>query len=205
MALTFITSRSARERMRILLLAMLGVLAAVGFVGALLSIDQVADVFRERAILGQDYDVGHTGRFGRHILGTLLAFERPLGIGPLQFHKFFSEDPHNAYLNAFMSGGWLAGVSYLTLTLLTLVRGLRFAFVNTPWRPVYHALYATFVGVAIESLIIDSDHWRHYFLILGALWGLMAVSRLASGSGRSLPARRVSAQPAALAHPRIAA
>jgi hypothetical protein len=21
------------------------------------------------------------------------------------------------------------------------------------------------------------DHWRHYFLLLGVLWGLMAVSR----------------------------
>ena len=28
-----------------------------------------------------------------------------------------------------------------------------------------------------ESAIIDIDHWRHYFLILGVLWGLMAASR----------------------------
>jgi hypothetical protein len=27
-----------------------------------------------------------------------------------------------------------------------------------------------------ESVIIDIDHWRHYFLILGVLWGLMAAS-----------------------------
>jgi hypothetical protein len=33
------------------------------------------------------------------------------------------------------------------------------------------------LGVAGESAIIDIDHWRHYFLILGALWGLMVVSR----------------------------
>jgi hypothetical protein len=26
-------------------------------------------------------------------------------------------------------------------------------------------------------VLIDSDHWRHYFLLLGVLWGLMAVSR----------------------------
>jgi hypothetical protein len=29
----------------------------------------------------------------------------------------------------------------------------------------------------VESAIIDIDHWRHYFLILGVLWGLMAASR----------------------------
>ncbi len=75
---------------------------------------------------------------------------------------------------------------------MTLVVGLRFAFVATPWRPAYLAIYAAFAGVALESLIIDSDHWRHYFLILGVLWGLMAASRrhlsprdLAGRSGRA--------------------
>ena len=37
--------------------------------------------------------------------------------------------------------------------------------------------YCAFVGTVVESAIIDIDHWRHYFLILGALWGLMVVSR----------------------------
>jgi hypothetical protein len=38
-------------------------------------------------------------------------------------------------------------------------------------------IYAAYVGVAVESAIIDIDHWRHYFLILGILWGLIAASR----------------------------
>ena len=33
------------------------------------------------------------------------------------------------------------------------------------------------IALHVESAIIDIDHWRHYFLILGALWGLMAASR----------------------------
>jgi hypothetical protein len=38
-------------------------------------------------------------------------------------------------------------------------------------------------------MIIDIDHWRHYFLILGLLWGLMAASlpyRLPMRTGGSL-------------------
>ena len=85
---------------------------------------------RQRASLDQSYDVGHTGRFGRHVLGVLLVLDMPLGIGPLQFHKIFPEDPHNAYLNAFVSGGWLAGFTYLALAASTLVMGLRFCFVT---------------------------------------------------------------------------
>jgi len=40
--------------------------------------------------------------------------------------------------------------------------------------PTYQAVYVAYLGVAFESAIIDIDHWRHYFLVLGVLWGLMA-------------------------------
>lgn len=196
MMLTFVTSRSPRERLRIVLIAVLGAMALAALIAALLSIDQVAELFKQRAMFEQSYDEGPTGRFGRHVLGFLLALDKPLGIGPLQFHFFFPEDPHNSYLNAFMSGGWLAGFAYLTLIAVTLMSGLRFVFVTTPWRATYIAVYAAFVGTATESLIIDSDHWRHYFLIMGVLWGLMTVSR------GYLQARR---RPAASANPGVSA
>ncbi len=60
-------------------------------------------------------------------------------------------------------------LAYLSLTLVTAVRGLRFVLVRTPWQPTYHVVYAAFLGVAGESAIIDIDHWRHYFLPGGAL------------------------------------
>ena len=177
MFLTFVTTRSSNARLRIVLIAIAGIAAMVLILAALLSIDRVAALFQERASLDQSYDVGHLGRFGRHILGAELALERPFGIGPLQFHKIFPEDPHNAYLNAFLSGGWLGGLAYLTLTLTTLIRGLRYVFVATPWRQTYLAVYCGFVGTAAESVLIDSDHWRHYFLLLGVTWGLMIASQ----------------------------
>ena len=60
-------------------------------------------------------------------------------------------------------------------------------------RPII-AVYCAFVGAAAESVLIDSDHWRHYFLLLGVIWGLMvgvaavlaARSRRARG-GRPAP------------------
>jgi hypothetical protein len=178
MAISFATSRAPSERLRIALIAIMGTLVTLLLVAALLSIGQVADLFKERATLDQNYDLGRLGRFGRYLLGFDLMLDRPLGIGPLQFSKsYFSEDPHNTFLNTFMSGGWLGGFAYLSLTLVTAFRGLRFVFVRTPWQPTYHVVYAAFLGVAGESAIIDIDHWRHYFLILGALWGLMVVSR----------------------------
>jgi hypothetical protein len=177
MALTFITSRSAHERLRIVFVAMAGILAITVLVTALLSVGEVSQLFSERAALEQDYDTGRFGRFGRYGLGADIALEHPLGIGPLQFWLLFVEDPHNSFLNAFLSGGWLAGFCYLALAAVTIVMSTRFLFVRTPWQPIYHAIYAAYVGTIAESAIIDIDHWRHYFLILGLLWGLMAASR----------------------------
>jgi O-Antigen ligase len=195
--LEFVTGRSPRERARIVLLAIVGTMALAVLVAALLSIPQVADLFKERAALEQSYDAGPTGRFGRHALGFLLALDSPLGIGPLQFHNIFPEDPHNAYLNSFMSGGWLGGVAYLTIVVVTLVAGFRFAFVATPWRSTYVAVYCAFVGVAGESAIIDTDHWRHYFLMLGVLWGLMAATQAHGLRGRRVQLVRPAAHVAA--------
>jgi O-antigen ligase len=176
MFFTFITSRSQSERLRIALIALAAVVIAALFVAALLSVDRVAELFKERANLDQAHDLGHLGRFGRYTLGALLALDSPFGIGPLQFGLMFPEDPHNTYLNTFMSGGWLSGCVYLTLVLASLVMGLRFVFVDTPWRPIYLAVYSAFIGVTMESTIIDTDHWRHYFLLLGLLWGLMIAA-----------------------------
>ena len=177
MAISIVTAQSAKGRLRIVSLAIIGAVLGAIFLAVLLSIHQVADLFNERATLDQSYDVGHFGRFGRYVLGAQLSLDRPFGIGPLQFSRYFGEDPHNSYFNAFMSGGWLSGFAYLTLTATTLVSAARFLRVDTPWRTTYQVMYAAYVGVAVESAIIDIDHWRHYFLILGALWGLMVASR----------------------------
>jgi hypothetical protein len=42
--------------------------------------------------------------------------------------------------------------------------------------PYLIAAYAAFVGEAFEGFIVDTDHWRHFFLPLGLVWGLTAAS-----------------------------
>ena len=37
--------------------------------------------------------------------------------------------------------------------------------------------FATFVGEVVEGMVIDTDHWRHFFLLLGMIWGLAAATR----------------------------
>jgi hypothetical protein len=183
---SFLTTNSNIERMRIVAIFIVGGVLVSFFILALLSLDQVAGLFKERASLVQDYDAGHGGRFGRHILGALMVLDHPFGIGPLQFAKYLPEDPHNSFLNAFMAGGWLGGCVNLTLVLVTLFQGLRHVFVRTPWQTTYIAVYAAFVGEVGESYVIDVTHWRHYYLIMGVVWGLM-IAGIANRPGLVLP------------------
>src|SRR4029453_3706818 len=63
---TFVTSRSPNERMRIVLIAVAGLVVMALVLMAPLSTERVADLFKERASLEQSYDAGPLGRFGRY-------------------------------------------------------------------------------------------------------------------------------------------
>lgn len=191
LAVMFLTSTSTKQRSRIVAMTVAALVVVTLLLLVLLSFDSVGGLFKERANLEQNYDGGRFGRFGRHILGAQMALDLPLGIGPLQFTKYFPEDTHNSYLNAFMSGGWIAGICYPTLIFITVVLGFRYTFVRVPWQRTYIAVFAAFLGTVGESFIIDTDHWRHFWLILGAMWGMFAavyVSQPAEPARPYLPA-----------------
>jgi hypothetical protein len=176
LALMVLTSRSQAKRSRIVVMAVVAVLIAMALVAVLLSFDSVAEMFKQRASFDQSYDEGRFGRFGRHVLGAQMALDLPFGIGPLQFHNYFPEDTHNSYLNAFMSGGWISGVSYPALVLVTAITGFRYIFVRVPWQRAYLAIFSAFLGTVGESFIIDTDHWRHFWMMLGAMWGMYVAA-----------------------------
>jgi O-antigen ligase/polysaccharide polymerase Wzy-like membrane protein len=177
LALMVLTSRSQAKRSRIIVMAAVAVIIGAALVAVLLSFDSVAQMFKQRASFDQSYDEGRFGRFGRHILGAEMALDLPFGIGPLQFIRYFPEDTHNSYLNAFMSGGWISGVCYPALVFVTSLLGFRYIFVRVPWQRTYLAIFAAFLGTVGEGFIIDTDHWRHFWMMLGAMWGMFAAAQ----------------------------
>jgi hypothetical protein len=177
LALMVLTSQSQAKRSRIIVMAVVAVIIAAALVTLLLSFDSIAQMFKQRASFDQSYDEGRFGRFGRHILGAEMALDLPFGIGPLQFNRYFPEDTHNSYLNAFMSGGWLSGVCYPALVFVTTALGFRYVFVRVPWQRTFLAIFAAFLGTVGEGFIIDTDHWRHFWMMLGTMWGLFAATQ----------------------------
>lgn len=178
-ATMLLTSRSAKQRSKLIAMTIVAVVVMAFLIAALLSFDSIADLAKQRASFDQTYDSGRFGRFGRHILGAEMALDLPLGIGPLQFSRYFPEDTHNSYLNAFMSGGWISGLAYPVLILMTVVLGMRYLFRRVAWQPSYIVVFSAFLGTVGESFIIDTDHWRHFWLMMGAVWGMAAAARVA--------------------------
>ena len=164
--LAFLTAETDRKRIRIFAMSSIGIAAVAAFFVILLSFDSIASMFQERAQLIQSYDVGSAHG------GT---------------------QQHNVYLQAFLVYGWTGGIAYLTLLAATLLTALRTVFVRTPWQPYLICAVAAFIGEMLEGFVIDTDHWRHFFLLLGMIWGLAAATSHYRRSRRDpLPAGRLS-------------
>ncbi len=173
----FLQSSSGMFRLRIVIMSIAAFTLLMVAILVLLQIPSVAELFSTRAQLVQDYDGARLGRFARYGIGFQMALEHPLGIGPLVFGTIFGEDTHNIWLKTLMDYGWLGFVSYLTLILWTLAGGFRILFRNRPWQPYLLCAYVVFIGHIGLGTVIDTDHWRHFYVLLGLIWGAMALER----------------------------
>ena len=175
-ALLLSAAPEPRMRTRILLFSIAALLAMALFVVALLLIPAVHDMFLERAKAIQPYDIGPGGRFWEQRLALGVILESPNGLGPFEFFRLYGTQQHDVYMQAFLVYGWIGGAAYLALVMVTFAIGFRASLVPAPWQAYLIAAYAAFVGEAVEGFIVDTDHWRHFFLILGLVWGLTAAS-----------------------------
>lgn len=174
-ATLLMTEQSAQMRAKLILAGVLGIAALAGALIVALQFDAVYDMFEQRARVVQEYDGAQLGRFARHAIGFQWALENPLGIGPLEFGLTLGEDTHNIWVKALMAYGWLGFFAYLTLTVCTLVGGARLIGRIRPWQPYLLCIYATYIGHIVLAWVIDVDHWRHVYLLIGLIWGCMGL------------------------------
>jgi hypothetical protein len=176
-AFLFKTADSNRMRLRIMAGAAGVFLMASAGLAAALSVESVRDFFFQRAAVTQDYDEGPNGRFGNQIRSLPMILDLPNGFGPLRFRLVFGLEPHNSYINAFASNGWLGGFSFILLTLSTIFVGFRQCLTRHPWMRQAQVLFAATFVFFMQGLQIDLDHWRMFYLSLGAVWGIEAARR----------------------------
>ena len=174
--LMFVLTHSLGLRSRIILLCLFGIIALVGLLSVALTFENIRLLFIERANLFNSYDGGETGRFGNQLRSLSVLLQSPNGLGPLQFAPMFGQDPHNVYINAFSSYGWLGGFSYILLILSTIAIAIKTIFTRTPWQAFAVAVWCPLFMTILQGVQIDTDHWRHFYLLLGLMWGLYAAT-----------------------------
>ena len=184
--LALVRSRRQQDFRRLGLLGLIGGLSFIAVLFAALQIDQVKVLLDERASMDQSYDVGPDGRFGGQEKARALILAHPFGIGTHTFRdSYHHEEPHNVYLSMFLNAGWLGGLAYIFSIVFTLSIGLKTAFRHGALQGPLIVASSAFAGVAFEGFVIDSDHWRHVFMLMALIWGLVDA-----GDVRFNPQRR---------------
>jgi O-antigen ligase len=184
---SYVTAPTSRDRQRMALIGLAGAGAVVLLMMAALQIEAVSSLLAERSSLTQGYDVGPEGRFGGQEKARGLILDNPFGIGATEFSsRYHHEDVHNVYLSSFLNGGWLGGLMYLFAVGLTAVIGFRGIRYASPLRPLVILAFAAFAGNVVEGLVIDTDHWRHFYLLMAMIWGLAAAeAQMRAALGRN--------------------
>jgi len=173
--MSFYTADSHKMRRRIVFSAAIVAAGVVLAILIALSNDQIREFFFMRAAVTQEYDEGPTGRFGNQLRSLPMLLELPNGFGPLRFRLTFGLEPHNAFINAFASNGWLGGFAFMGLILITTFVGFRGSLTRSPYlREMQLVWSATFVFF-LQAVQIDIDHWRMFYITFGAVWGLEAA------------------------------
>ncbi|WP_457797039.1 O-antigen ligase family protein [Methylocystis sp. S23] len=176
-----------REMKRRIVMAALGALAMIAVVVAvLLSMPETRDFFNQRTAATQDYDEGSTGRFGNQLRSIPMLLDRFMGFGPLRFRLVFDLEPHNSYVGAFANNGWIGGFLFVLLIGVTVFVGLRLMFTPSPAQRLSQAVVPPTIGLFLQGLQIDIDHWRFVFFMLGAIWGLEALRQRWVDQGRPM-------------------
>ncbi len=189
--LYLVTAPRNWDRLKLAALVIFGAAALGLILAAALQSDSVAQLLEERAAVTQSYDEGAEGRFGGQEKAFGLILENPFGLGSRDFtHYYHHEEVHNVYLSMMLNAGWLGGLIYLLLCGGTLMLGFQHALKATKTQPLFLIVYAALAGNILEGLLIDSDHWRHFYVLMGVVWGLMAADRREIRTSRIVRDRR---------------
>lgn len=152
-----------RQALVITSVVVIGVVASAGTLYATGSLD----FLEERAGL-QSYD---DNRFESQAYGIELAEENPLGRGPGQFDELAPIAAHSTYVRVLAEQGVLGFATLVALFGATLV----YAFANaaagrSTWGIGSAALLGAWAGLMLNSVVVDTLHWRHLWLVAALIW-----------------------------------
>ena len=111
-------------------------------------------------------------RFATQLLSLDVAEERPLGIGPGQAELVFGYATHSMYLRILSENGVIALLALLGFIGATIGRSWTvMQHTRNPWvRELNVVILACIAGHLVNSVVIDTVHWRHIWFIYALPW-----------------------------------
>ena len=160
-----------RKALLILLLA----LVLAGSAAAILAATGSENLLLERARI-QSYDAS---RFSAQAVGIESAERYPFGVGPGQFEHYASLSAHSTYVRVAGEQGLLGLLALVALLTSTLVAAVANAVAG---RETYGigsaALLGAWCGILLNSLVVDTLHWRHVWIVIALIWAGRARGKL---------------------------
>jgi O-Antigen ligase len=173
----------------------LGALLLVGVITVgVLSATGSMHFLEQRAKL-QSYD---SQRFAAQTLGWEVGWTHPVGIGPGQFEFYSAVASQSTFVRVWSEQGPLGLLFYVALLVITLAMAFRNVVVG---RDTYGigsaALLGAWCGVILNSVVVDTLHWRHQWLLGALIWASAARDARAGREPRRAGAG-IGARPSAL-------
>ncbi len=149
--------------------------AIVAFIITLSLNSDLNNLASQRFALTQSYDEGRGGRLNRYLLSLGYILQYPFGLGPHKFEQWFGEPIHNFFLSSFLNYGWLAGICWLSFVSLMIFYAIKMRkYANDTL--FYTAILLGLLFQLSEALLHQTEHWRHMWMLIGIMWGLVAQS-----------------------------
>jgi hypothetical protein len=143
---------------------------AICMVG-LLQVPEVQDMLSHRVTSSglQRYD---RDRFRTQRMALESVTQRPLGIGPGQAEPTFHYATHSSYMRVLSENGVVGAAAFVVFITASLIRGLVMGWrTRDPfWQKIFFIASACILGHIINSGVVDTVHWRHFWLLLALPW-----------------------------------
>lgn len=121
----------------------------------------------------QEYD---SSRFGNWKTSFELILKNPEGIGPGQFKLSSYAGIHSLYLAVATESGLISFILFTVIIFISLLRALFMSFKSAEFSIFYVFAFSVLIGVLVNSLVLNTIHWRHLFIIIALGFGCYTSS-----------------------------
>ncbi len=163
---------------------------SISFFIALVFMPVILEVFRQsfRFRGAQWYDI--YGRAMAWKAGIELFKSYPLGIGPGQFEHYspdlqksmggwmlrLTPSAHNLYLRVLTENGVIGFSVFIIALIFAVASGIKKAYLSKRSIEDISWILSSVIGILIQSFVIDTLHWRHFWILLGFLFALFRIN-----------------------------